>query len=342
MTPSTETLYTARLTARQARQKFDPTEIRLSEVGHCLRRASLRILGYDSMPTTLRQESVFLSGDEHEEAIASLWEEAYPGEIDRQVEVQSPYGTGHMDVWVKSLRHYVECKSTTKKSVPYLPHEDYVDQVTLYHHYYIQPTGGGTAELAYRVKETGEIISIPVPYDPERAKRLIARLEDLQGAVAFGQPLPIPKGSSMDQFPCGYRDQAQEWVPCPFWHHCWDATANDTENPEIAKLVGRYRELTAELTTRQEAVSTVKDELEDLQAALAFHMKTMGTNTVSADGFEVRRTYRRGWTYYDARQAIAQGAVDEQVLQPFEKERNGSVQWSVRDLSELRAKKKGA
>lgn len=336
--PTTQELYEARLKTRQKAQKFDPAEIRLSEVGHCLRRASLRILGYEANAPSLRQESIFLVGDQQEEHIADLWEAAYPGEIDRQVLVSSPFGVGHMDVWVKPLRHYVECKSTTLKSVPYLPHEEYIDQVTLYHHYYIQPTGGGTAELAYRVKETGEILSIPVAYDPERAKRLVARLEELQDAVSFGQPLPIPKGYSLDQFPCGFRDAAGTWTPCPFWQHCWSADANDSDDPKVQALVLRHRDLSLAYREAEDQALAVKDELDDVRSALSAQMSRLGKTVLSAEGYEVRRIFRRGWSYYDAKAAIQAGAVSEEALRPFQKTREGSVQWAERDLSQMKTK----
>jgi len=339
--PDSRKLYEARLRRRQATSKFDIHEIRLSEVGHCLRAATLRILEYEADPTSLRQESVFQKGDEEEDHIATWWEDEYPGQIDRQVEVHSPFGTGHMDIWCIPLRHYVEAKSTTLKSVPYVPIQDHVDQVQLYHHYWIQPTGGGTAEIVYRVKETGEPLVFPVVYDAAYAHELVARLERVRGAVEFGVPLPVPRGVYMDQFPCGWWNDAGEFTTCAFWKHCWVAGAPDTtSDPAIIDAVARLKrveELHDRVEARGKRVARVRDAL---RAALGRLMDACGSGVVRAGGLEAVRLTANGWTDYNGRAAIEAGVVTKAAMEPFARERLGRVTWKVRDLAELAVKKR--
>lgn len=343
--PTSATLYEAWLKKRQATNKFDPSEIRLSEVGHCLRAATLRILGYAAEPTTLRQESIFQKGDEEEDHIASWWEDEYLGQIDRQVEVQSPFGVGHMDIWVKPLRHYIESKSTTLKSLRYLPNQDHVEQVMLYHHYYIQPTGGGTAELVYRVKETGLPIVFPIVYDREYAEELVARLQTVKDAVEFGVPLPVPKGNYLDQFPCGWWNDDGEFTTCAFWKHCWVPEARDTtSDPATIEALLRYERLEGVHKRAEARMKAIAEKREALRASLGQLMDQNGQGVVRAGGLEVVRLQASGWMDYNARAAIQAGVVSKAAMKPYERPRQGNVTWKVRDLAELasrRRKKKG-
>lgn len=344
--PDTATLMDEHLEAQRAIRRFDPTEIRLSEAAHCSRRQTLRILGYEAEPDALDQLSVFNSGHEHEERLADLWRARYPGDgnILREVEVASPFGTGHMDVWVVPIRHYVECKTTTKKALRYLPLEEHVAQVTLYLHYYILPTGGGTAEIAYRIKETGRVISYPVAYDPKLAERLFARLQAVKDAVEFGSPLPMERGLLLDRFPCGWEGDDGSLVTCPFWKHCWTADAEATTDAEATiRLLQEYKALDDAYRAADKTADAAKDRRERTRQALGKIMDAAGRGVVRAGGLEVIRSKASGWVYYDGRAAITAGVVSAEAMRPYERTREGNVTWTLRDLAAIKEKrKKGA
>lgn len=291
--PTTQELYADLLTERQGVQKFHPGEIRLSEVGGCLRKASLRLLGKVGTKPDLTQESIFKSGDEHEEHIADLWRALYPRQVRRQVLVKSPFGTGHMDIWIAPLKHYVEAKSTKHKSIKYLPMQSHVDQVQLYLHYYIAKRGG-TAEIAYRDKETGEILSFPVVYDAAYAEELVGRLQRLQDAKDLQLALPMPEGVSPDRFPCGWLRDGK-LVACEFWHECW-GVQGVTEEPTVLRLLDRYRETEAAVRSGKAATAEAEEEREGVRLALGMTMERLGTNVVHHDGYEVRRSATGRWT----------------------------------------------
>lgn len=202
--------------AHQSRRRaFASTEIRLSEAGGCARRQTLRILGYPAAPHSERQLAIFSVGDLWEDWLAAIWQRRYPGQVERQVGVPTPFGTGHIDLWVAPERLIVECKTTREASRPYLPLAEHVSQVTLYLHYWGLERDAA-AEIAYVLKETGEVISIPVEYDADRAARLVRRLERIQQAVTAGTPLPVPTRYAADRFPCAWKDGR-----CQYWQHCW-------------------------------------------------------------------------------------------------------------------------
>jgi len=290
---TTEALYRRFLVDRQAAPKFHPGEIRLSEVGACQRKASLRLLGREGAKPDLTQESIFASGDEHEERIAALWEAEFPGAVERQVQVASPFGVGHMDIWISPIRHYVEAKSTLLKHRRYLPFRSHVEQVTLYLHYYIVPRGG-TAEIAYRIKETGEIVSVPVAYDADLAAQLVDRLQRLADARDLGVALPIPDDASPDRFPCGWMRDGK-LVTCEFWHECWGVQGR-TDDVGAMRLLARYRDAEAKVATARGQAAEAEEEREGVRAAMAMVMERLGQAVVHGDGYEVRRSVSGRWT----------------------------------------------
>lgn len=326
---TTEELYIEKLKARQAGRKFDPHEIRLSEVGHSLRAATLRMLDYPALPTTLEQESIFLSGDEHEEHLAALWEERYPGGIDRQVVVRHPWGEGHMDIWVRPIRHYVEAKTTKKASRNYLPLQAHVDQVQLYHHFFIQPTGGGTAEIAYRIKETGMVVSKKVKYDPVYVEELLSRIHTMRDAVDLGVPLPVPEGFSPDRFPCAWPGPDGKLITCPYWNQTWNIPDTSNGDAAIEEALALYKHLDHQHRRAKELMGLIEDRLETVQGRIAQLMDERKTSTFVAHRFRVHRSFAAGRTYWNVPKAIKDGVVSQDAMTPYESQAKPSTRWTA-------------
>lgn len=341
--PTSERLYADFLERRRREEKFDSREIRLSGVGHCQRAESLRVLGYPGEPTTPRQEAIFAAGDRFEDEMFEVWDSRYPGQVVRQVEVVHPWGKGHLDLLVTPAKRYVECKTTTEKQRPHLPFASHVEQVQLYFHYDLWPRWGAeaTAEIAYRIKETGEVLSVPVRYDPAYAEELVARLKTLQDAAAFGVPLPMPEDVSLDRFPCGWTDAGGNFVTCAFWRHCWSPEDREAADAVAASLVGRYREADDAYRTAQALADAAKAELDRVREAVSKVMGQGRTGVLFADGYELKRVTGSGWSYYDGRAAIRSGVVTKAAMEPFRRERAGTTQWFLRDLRKM-AEQKGA
>ncbi|MCY0886470.1 MAG: hypothetical protein OWV35_11455 [Firmicutes bacterium] len=342
--PTTAALQAEALAARAREQTFDPKEIRLSEAGQCGRRQTLRALGYEPAPHTLRELAIFETGHLVEDRLLGYWEDRYPGQVLRQVEVRTPFGTGHIDGYVEPLRHLVECKTTTEKHRDHLPLASHVDQVTLYLHFWGHGRGAD-AEITYYVKETGQVLSFPVSYDPDRAEALIQNLIAVQAAIQLLQePLPVPEDYQATRYPCAWYTP-EGLARCPYWRHCWGdriVAGRDPrppappppvlEAPELARDLAAYAALRQQLTAVQRHLDTVKAELATYEAGFAQLLDEAGAHVLRADGLEVRRTPVAGRTTWDVDRAIADGVVDAAALEPYRKVGAGYTRWTVRPI----------
>jgi len=298
---------------------FDPREIRLSEVGQCARRQTLRILGYPADPPTPTEQSVFATGHRIEDFVYRLWARRYPRRVRRQVPVRTPYGTGHIDLWVAPERKIVEVKSTTQARIPDLPLAAHVDQLHVYQ-YFWGARRGATLELAYVIKETGEVQAIAVPYDPARARQLVVTLIAIQGAVTLTQePLPVPDDYTPFQFPCAWGRGR-----CPYWRHCWgdaarDADADTVTADPLAPELARYASLRDRRAALRAQADTVDAEITMLEQHFSEVLDAHAATVLRAGPYRLRRTVVPGRVTYDVPAALA----------PYQKTGRGYARWTV-------------
>lgn len=346
---STATLYDALLQERAQEERFDPREVRLSEIGLCDRRQTLRMLGYEPEQPDARQQSIFQAGEEHEDTIYALWAQRYPRRVRRQVPVRFAYGTGHIDIWVSPLKRIVESKSVKATSRRYLPMAHHTWQVKAYLHLWGRKHDA-TAEIAYRLKETGEILSFPVTCDEEDASLIEDRILAMVDARDRGTPLPVPPSYRPDRFPCAWEDRITgELVTCPFWKHCWAQNVSRREvedgrkTREALEVQGHLAELLREmhaLRGKLRAIASEKEAvqkaLEPLEAALGKAMEEGGVDALIGVGQDrailATRTRVAGAVTYDLDQAIRNGVVSEAVLAPYRKVGKGYDRWTVREV----------
>ncbi len=335
-TCTTQTLHETALAAARAANPFDPREIRLSAAGGCPRQQTLRILGAPATPESVTQLSIFHAGHYWEDYLASLWESQYPGQVNRQVTVDSPYGTGHIDLWVEPMHHLVECKTTKVSRRALLPLDEHLDQVNLYLHFWGN-NHGATAEIAYLLKETGEILTFPVVYDPQRIPRLLERLDQILIAVQIDQqPLPIPEEAAPFQFPCGWMDAYGQFAQCPFWAHCWGAPTIP-EDADDTLIVDAPETWIDALQTYATAVTAIK---ETKQALKPYEQIKKDTEAALKDWFEVyplaglripdgtlRRTIGKASDSWDVAQALEDGAITPDQIAPYTTHQPGRVTW---------------
>jgi hypothetical protein len=340
---STSALYSARLAERAQEEKFDPREIRLSEAGLCGRKQTLRALGYEGDEPDERSLSIFESGDEHEETIYHLWAEQYPRQVKRQVAVRTPYGTGHIDIWVAPLKHLVESKSTTEKSLKRLPMEHHVDQVTMYLHFWGR-AHGATAEIAYRVKETGEIKSFPVEYNERRALNLIANLVEIQGAIEMTQePLPIPADYTAFSFPCAWATGR-----CPFWQHCWGGAQTEVlkkkviaKAPQLAADAQEYLKLRQRRQALEGQVAIIKAREDVLEGGFGSVLDGAQAGALVAGEVLVGRSRIPGRITYDGDAMLEAGVLSAAAIAPFRRIGAGYDRWTPKDLTAPKKSKAG-
>lgn len=336
---STATLQTAKYEAELARpSKFNPAEIRLSEAGQCPRRQTLRALGFVSTPPSLREMAIFETGHLAEERITDLWAQKFPLEtLEREVEVRTEFGVGHIDLWVAPMTHMVECKTTTEKRLKDLPLQSHVAQVTMYLHFWGNARGA-TAEIAYLLKETGEIRSYPVVYDPHYARELLIGLMEVQGAITIlREPLAIPDEYQATSYPCAWYSP-QGLRRCGFWDHCWGNKI--TTMPEKKEVVAVAEPLTddiheyVKIRQQQEALNSQHELLDIRRDALeaGFNEITLerGANLLRAGDITLKRSDVSGRTTTSLKEALAAGVVTEAALVPYQTKHPGYHRWTVR------------
>lgn len=329
---TTADLYATQL--QHADTPFDPREMRLSAVGGCARQQTLRMLGYPATEPTETQLSIFASGHEHEDRVFRLWAARYPRQVRRQIRVRTPYGTGHIDLWVAPERRLVEVKSTTLKMRDRLPLAAHVDQVLMYLHFWGRARDA-QAEIAYRLKETGELLSFAVDYDPDRVATLLRTLGAIESAVSVEEPLPIPDGYTAFAFPCAWGTGR-----CPFWDHCWGADAAVARekdvvvvtNPALASAAAQY----AALREARHTLSAERDALEDdqraLEAQFAEELSAHDATALQAGPYRITGTPKAGAVSYRLKDALAAGAVDAAALAPYKTVGKPSRTWTLKTL----------
>ena len=324
---------------------FDPHEIRLSEAGQCPRRQTLRALDYVPGPHTLRDLAIFETGHLEEERITAMWATRFtPDQLIREVEVRTEFGVGHIDLWVEPIHHLVECKTTTEKQIPRLPLQSHVAQVTMYLHFFGNARNA-TAEISYRIKETGQIKSFPVVYDRQYARQLIAGLMEVQAAITIlREPLPIPDDYQATSYPCAWYTK-DGLVRCGFWEYCWGqqiTTAAEKKDvvaivPPLAADALEYADLRIKQSALEEQIALLDVRRDALEAGFGDVLDDRGANLLRAGDLTLKRSQINGRTTTNVNAAIADGVVSEAVLKPYQKTSPGYARWSVRAPKKAKA-----
>ena len=348
MTLSTADLQREALERQAATVTFDPKEIRLSEAGQCGRRQTLRALGYIPTPPTLRDQAIFETGHFIEDRLLAYWEARFPGGVQTQIEVTSPFGVGHIDGYVEPLHHLVECKTTTEKQLDRLPMASHVAQVTLYLHYWGNARNA-TAEIVYYIKETGQTRSFPVTYDALLARDLIVGLMDVQAAIAvIGEPLAIPDGMQATQYPCAWhtRDGLRQ---CGFWAYCWgdQITATVDKKDQVVDAPPLKDDLPAYYHLRQK-LALLKDQQDLLDTQRKLYEATFDQvltqyagNVLRAGNYVVRRTPIAGRTTTDVPALVESGLITPEQLAPYQKTGIGYARWTPKPIPPTKPSQKG-
>ncbi len=351
---STATLSTAALqqakyqTELAGPSKFDPHEIRLSEAGQCPRRQTLRALGCVPTPPSLREMAIFETGHLAEERITALWDAQFPGQLQREVEVQTEYGVGHIDLWVEPIKHLVECKTTTEKRLKDLPLSSHIAQVTMYLHFFGNAQNA-TAEISYLIKETGEIHSYPVTYDRQLARDLIVGLMEVQAAIVMARkPLPIPEDYQATHYPCAWYTP-QGLQHCPFWDYCWgqqlttepEKTGRIVHAPPLAADVAEYATLRQQQAALKAQTDLLNVRRQSLEAGFANVLDDKQATALEAGGITIKRTPVAGRVTTRIDDAIADGVVTREAMTPYLTIGQPWHRWTVRSPQKTTAKKKG-
>lgn len=201
----------------------------LSESMGCQRKRLLRAEKYaETHPIPDENLGLMETGNVWERWLGERLDEAMGAEnIQRQVRVVTKYGAGgRMDFLFRGFPTLditpviIECK-VTRKGAP-IPKEEHIAQVQAYLHFYGREHGITDAELVYIYRETLEVNTLPIVYDPEKGAKIEADLQNLAAVLEAKELLPVDESYKDNKFPCYYRTRDYECY-CPFWGHCWGA-----------------------------------------------------------------------------------------------------------------------
>lgn len=194
-----------------------------SEIGGCPRKTTLRLMGMQPKERSDREQNTMNFGKIFEAYVGSVWRGSYPGIIERQVPVITPYGNGKIDFWIPDLPRLIEVKTTNWARKDYLPNPSHIDQLLLYMAYfrdfgpYIHDTPG---ELCYGFSDNEDIVqSFEIPYNLERVNQLLAWCESVKRAVKDRKAPSIPATYHPERFPCGWLGKSPG--RCEYFAFCW-------------------------------------------------------------------------------------------------------------------------
>lgn len=215
---------------KEARDRAWGRGVRMSEMGGCGRKQTLRLSGYKAEYPTAFDKERFQKGLLWEEIIAAVWDAEFPGLVKRGVEVISPYGTGEIDLWIPHLPHLVECKTTKPSNEPYLPMQEHMIQVQCYLHFFGKEHGVTEGELSYALKDEDDLYasrvrSFAVEYDPELASMLEDEMKRIHRHGLLKRVLPIPEAYTENRFPCAWRVGTPDAGSCAYYRRCWSESA---------------------------------------------------------------------------------------------------------------------
>lgn len=193
-----------------------------SEIGGCPRKTTLRLMGMKPADRPGAEQHPMNFGKIFEAYIGCVWRGSYPGVIERQVPVVTPYGNGKIDYWIPDLPRLIEVKATNWARKDYLPNPSHVDQLLLYMAFFAdyQPYLRFPGELCYGFSDNeGVLISFEIPYNQGRVDQLLAWCESVKTCVNARKPPPVPMAYDAEHFPCSWKGKTPGF--CEYFQLCW-------------------------------------------------------------------------------------------------------------------------
>jgi CRISPR/Cas system-associated exonuclease Cas4 (RecB family) len=199
-------------------RKETPNPFRLSSAGKCARRLAYELHYPEELPAVEpRVVAIFELGslihDWMREKLKNLYGEGFHS-IEKAVELEVEPGftvPGHIDGVLESAEGplLLDIKSASDKSAQIMVNSgmpyDYRAQVNAY----LEATGIRRGALVVYNKNTSEITTLPVDYDPVVVAEVRERFRKVRGST----PKELPEREhEHDSFACRY---------CPFKGRCW-------------------------------------------------------------------------------------------------------------------------
>ena len=334
----------------QLNSRFDPTEVRLSEAGGCMRARVAKAAGQVPAGALASDEwdaGYFARGRLAERLFAMLVRAAFPRHWRREVTVTHPWGTGHIDFWYPEGRFFVELKSATiyaDGTLPDLPRRSHLLQTQAYLHFFKDAAGQRRADQAVLLYLCfGQRLDwrlFPVRYVPEIGERIEADLVAIDRHVHDGTLPAVPAGYSPFAFPCAWKSRSGNAGRCPLFDRCWGPEAEPREDGtlpaqvvggEVERLGGEYGDLHAQKGAAEKQAELFDDLMKEMRPQLEAAFTGLQAKKVAgSDGVTVTRSEVAGRKSVDWDAAVTAGAVDAGAVVPFTTAGAPSVRYLVR------------
>jgi hypothetical protein len=119
-----------------AAPRFDPADVRLSELARCARQAAYRGLGATPAERDRKVENWFERGHLYEDYVHKQLVKQYGADdVERERPIPWPHGVGHADFFIRSRKWLVEVKTTTTPFTSKPLFEQAVQQLRCYLHF---------------------------------------------------------------------------------------------------------------------------------------------------------------------------------------------------------------
>jgi len=218
-------------------EKSEKSNLRLSQVGRCVRQQWYSIKGFDGEPLNPRTRMTFLFGDIIEAVVVALAKTAGVNLFDQQKEVKVLGVKGHIDGIIMDGKKacLFECKSMSDagfKSLERNGLEDdfgYLTQANLYMH----ALGLDVGYLVAVNKNTGHIAEVEIHKDYDIINKALSNIKIVRKCLKK-DTLPDRSFEATDEIfrnkPTGRKILPVQCAYCPYKEHCWDNITMEFKN----------------------------------------------------------------------------------------------------------------
>lgn len=323
--------------------KFDPTQFRLSESGHCPRHRVAKVLGLaidDQEQDVEIYERGHIVGDW---GAQRLREEYKGGLVRREVEVKIPHlnASGHIDAIVYSIPRPFEFKSVSDfVRAEELPKPEWLRQCQAYLHFKTDKRGQRMFQWIELVPVRVGMRFQPLPpylvrYNPTIGREIENELVSLNEYAEKAILPDIPEGMTADSFPCSFKIRGgMDTRFCSGYHLCWKDNPHlgveAAMLPDIEPLLLEWELLRDSRRGQEKAADECKSRMLEIERELRMMCEAMGINRLETSSFIMQRSPVVGRVTYDIQAAILSGIVTAEDLEPFRKVGQGYDRWNLK------------
>lgn len=260
---------------------FSPTELRASGFARCPRMEALRARGAAPSDLDEQAQEYLHRGHYFEELVVRRIVARYGrDDVERQVEIDWGFGTGHADAYVRSEKALVEIKSSSTPTYSTPMYDMSVAQLELYLHFHPEAEQGWLMLIDPNRMRPEDVVTVRLT-DEKQAE--IQRALDALRIAIEGGPLPARV--------CSRPSQARGRF-CPFAATCfegWEPEAPATiTDPDTVDLAAQLYAIRQNMRPAEGTLKALKEDEAEIKGLLSEALD-VGESTVGP--YTVKRTH---------------------------------------------------